>query len=57
LDFGPGLFAVMLTTAWADFYYAPPIYDFAITEWEDAIGLAVFASLGALVALMIQEPT
>jgi hypothetical protein len=54
--FGPGLFAVLLASAGADFYYAPPLYEFGITEWEDAIGLALFASLGALMALMIQEP-
>jgi hypothetical protein len=54
--FGPGLFAVMLASAGADFYYAPPLYEFAITEWEDAIGLALFASLGTLMALMLREP-
>ena len=54
--FGPGLFAVLLASAGADFYYAPPLYEFGITEWEDAIGLALFASLGALMALMIEEP-
>lgn len=34
LGFGPGLSAVILATVWADFYYAPPVFDFAITEWE-----------------------
>ena len=56
LGFGPGLSAVILAMVWADFYYAPPVFDFAITEWEDAAGLALFAILGSLLALMIQQP-
>jgi hypothetical protein len=52
---GPGLFAVVFATLWADFRYALPEYDFAITEWEDATGLATFAILGALIAFIIQE--
>jgi hypothetical protein len=55
LGFGPGLFAVVFATLWADFRYALPEYDFAITEWEDAAGLATFAILGALIAFIIQE--
>jgi Domain of unknown function (DUF4118) len=40
LGFGPGLLAVVLATLWADYRYALPEYDFAITEWEDVAGLA-----------------
>jgi len=53
LSFGPGLFAVIFATLWADYFYALPEYDFAITEWEDAAGLAIFAILGAFIALII----
>jgi uncharacterized membrane protein YeiH len=31
------------------------VFDFAITEWEDALGLATFGIIGALVALAIDE--
>jgi hypothetical protein len=55
LGFAPGLFAVVFATLWADFRYALPEYDFAITEWEDAAGLATFAILGALIAFIVQE--
>ena len=51
--FGEGLFAVVLTAIAADYFFALPEYDFAITEWKDALGLAVFAILGALAALAI----
>jgi K+-sensing histidine kinase KdpD len=40
LGFGPALFAVVVSTVIADYVYAPPQYSFAITEWEDAAGLA-----------------
>jgi hypothetical protein len=53
--FGPGLFAVVLSTVWTDFYYAPPVWNFAVTEWKDLVGLAVFAIFGGLVSLSIQE--
>jgi uncharacterized membrane protein YeiH len=55
LGLGPGLFTVVFATLWADYRYAPPEYDFAITEWEDAAGLAIFAIIGAFFALVIQE--
>jgi len=36
-------------------FYALPEYSFAITEWEDAAGLAVFAIIGGFIAFNIQE--
>jgi hypothetical protein len=57
LGFSPALVVVAFATAAADYYYTPPIYDLLIAEWEDILGLAVFASLGALVSLIIQEPS
>lgn len=53
--FGAGLFAVILSSIIAAYFFIPPIYSLAIYEWEDAIGLAIFAILGSLVALGIHE--
>ncbi len=53
--FGSGLFAVVLGVVAADYFFAPPVFDFAITEWEDALGLAVFGIVGAFLALLIAE--
>jgi hypothetical protein len=39
----------------ADFFFAPPVFDFGITEWEDVLGLATFGIIGALLALAIDE--
>ena len=50
LGFGPALVAVVVSTVIADYVYAPPEYSFAMTEWEDAAGLAVFAILGGVIA-------
>jgi K+-sensing histidine kinase KdpD len=55
LGFGPGLLAVVLATLWADYRYALPEYDFAITEWEDVAGLAGFAIVGAFIAWSMQD--
>jgi K+-sensing histidine kinase KdpD len=55
LGFGPALVAVVVSTVIADYVYAPPEHSFAITEWEDAAGLAVFAILGGFIALIIHE--
>ncbi len=49
------LFAVMVTALGADYFFALPEYSFVLTEWEDALGLAVFAVIGALVALLIND--
>ena len=51
--FGAALFAVIVTALGADYFLALPEYSFALTELEDALGLAVFATLGALVVLSI----
>jgi K+-sensing histidine kinase KdpD len=53
--FGSGLFAVVVSVAAADFFFAPPGFDFSVTEWEDVLGLAVFGVIGAFAALMIDE--
>jgi hypothetical protein len=53
--FGASLFAVIASIAAADFFFAPPVFDFQITEWEDVLGLATFGIIGALVALAIDE--
>jgi K+-sensing histidine kinase KdpD len=55
LGFGPALLAVVVSTIIADYIYALPEYSFAITHWEDAAGLAVFAILGGVIALIIHE--
>jgi hypothetical protein len=34
------LFAVVIAIVAADFCFAPPEFDFSITEWEDVLGLA-----------------
>ena len=52
---GPALVAVVVSTIIADYVYALPEYSFAITEWEDAAGLAVFAIIGGFIAFNIQE--
>ena len=53
--FGGGLFAVVVSIVAADFFFAPPEFDFSITEWEDVLELAVFGVIGSLAALMIDE--
>ncbi len=53
--FTMSLFAVVLSIVAADFFFAPPQFDFSITEWEDVLGLAVFGVIGAFAALMIDE--
>jgi hypothetical protein len=37
------------------FSFAPAVFDFSITEWEDLLGLATFGIIGALVGLLIHE--
>jgi K+-sensing histidine kinase KdpD len=53
--FGTSLFSVILGIVAADFFFAPPAFDFAITEWEDVLGLATFGIIGALLGLAIDE--
>jgi K+-sensing histidine kinase KdpD len=53
--FGASLFSVILGIVTADFFFAPPVFDFAITEWEDVLGLATFGIIGALLGLAIDE--
>jgi Domain of unknown function (DUF4118) len=53
--FGTSLFTVIASIVAADFFFAPPVFDFGITEWEDALGLATFGIIGALVAVAIDE--
>lgn len=48
-----GMATVVLCTLAADYLFALPEFSFAITEWEDAVGLAVFAVLGAFAALVL----
>jgi len=55
LGSGPALVGVIAGTIVADYAYAPPPYSFAVTEWKDAAGLAVFAIVGALNAWMIHQ--
>jgi K+-sensing histidine kinase KdpD len=55
LGLGAALFAVVVSTVIADYVYAPPAYSFAITQWQDALGLAVFAILGSLITWIIHE--
>ena len=53
--FGASLFSVIVGIVAADVFFAPPVFDFAMTEWEDALGLATFGIIGALVGLAIDE--
>jgi K+-sensing histidine kinase KdpD len=53
--FPQGMLAVIVCTVIADYLFALPEYDFRITEMEDAVGLAVFAVLGAFFALIAQQ--
>jgi hypothetical protein len=53
--FGHGLLAVIICTVTADYLFALPEFDFVITDVEDAVGLAVFAILGAFIALAIHN--
>jgi Domain of unknown function (DUF4118) len=53
--FGPGLFAVVLGIVAADYFFAPPVFNFGITEWKDVLSLAVFGIVGAFLALLIAE--
>ena len=53
--FGSALFTIFVTALGADYFFALPEYSFILTEWEDALGLAVFAILGALAALAIDD--
>jgi K+-sensing histidine kinase KdpD len=53
--FATSLFAVVISIVAADFFFAPPEFDFSITEWEDVLGLAVFGVIGSFAALMIDD--
>jgi K+-sensing histidine kinase KdpD len=53
--FGQGLLAVIVCILMGDYLLALPVYDFRISQPEDAIGLAVFALLGGAVAWVIDE--
>jgi K+-sensing histidine kinase KdpD len=55
--FGQGLLAVIVCTLAGDYLFALPIYDFRISEPEDAIGLAVFSIFGAVAAWVIDQTT
>jgi K+-sensing histidine kinase KdpD len=57
LGFGCALLAVVISTVVADYVYALPEYSFALTDWDEVAGLATFAMLGAVAALMINEIT
>lgn len=46
---------VVVTTLAADLFLVAPPSTFAFTNWEDIAGLAVFATLGAGVALTIDD--
>lgn len=48
--FGSGLLATILSVLVADFFFVPDIYSFEIHEWEDAVGLAIFAIAGSILA-------
>jgi hypothetical protein len=48
--FAHGLLAVVVCTIIGDYLFALPVYDFAITQIEDAVGLSIFAVLGASMA-------
>jgi len=54
-DFFSALFAIFVTAFGDDYFFAHPQSSFALTDWEDALGLVVFAIFGALVALAIDE--
>jgi K+-sensing histidine kinase KdpD len=53
--FGASLFAVIASIVAADFFFAPPEFDFAIAQWEDVLGLATFGIIGSLAAMVIDE--
>jgi MFS family permease len=55
LGIGAALVGVLAGIVIADCVYAPPPYCFAITEWKNVAGLAVFAVLGAINAWIIRE--
>jgi K+-sensing histidine kinase KdpD len=55
--FGQGLLAVLVCTLIGDYLFALPVYDFRISEPEDAIGLAAFAIFGGAAAWVIDEMT
>ena len=44
--FGPGLVAILLSAAWADYFFIPPVGQFKIDKEADALGLAVFFFMG-----------
>jgi hypothetical protein len=53
--FGTSLFTVIASIVAADFFFAPPVFDFALTEWEDVLGLATLGMIESLAALVIDE--
>jgi K+-sensing histidine kinase KdpD len=53
--FGWAMFTIVVTTLAADYFFALPEFSFVLTQWQDALGLAVFAILGALAALLIDD--
>jgi len=49
---GPGLVATALSAVIADYLWIPPPFSFAISSRPDALGLAVFLAMGALISLL-----
>jgi K+-sensing histidine kinase KdpD len=53
--FGPSLFAVVLCTLAAIYFFAPPVFSFAMDQWEDIVGVGIFAVIGGLVGLAADQ--
>jgi hypothetical protein len=52
---GSGLFATILSVTIADYFYVPNFYSFEILEWEDSVGLVIFAIAGSVLAFGVHK--
>jgi signal transduction histidine kinase len=52
---GPGLFAIALAAAAADFFLTPPFYRFAIADRTQFLGLTLFVTEGTFICLLCEQ--
>ncbi|ONG50205.1 hypothetical protein BKE38_18905 [Pseudoroseomonas deserti] len=55
LDRGSGIFAALLSTGLAVYYFVPPIHSFAIPNAETALNVALFLGSGLFIALITES--
>jgi two-component system sensor histidine kinase KdpD len=49
----PALFAAIAGSLLLNYYFTPPIYEFTISEWENALALVAFVLVGGAVSVVV----